>query len=176
MKRILLISVGLLLGLCVVCGALGYWVALPEVQNSAEEEISEATETYVAPEIAGPGQTPVPGTYTVTETSVNDAIQTGNSDLDDLVFEIHPDQIELRFGERGQDVTYTAGVTVENGRLALTNPDVDGVPNWVLPEHVITNAVEFAINVSYLDRNDLQLSDVSLAEGQTTIVLAERGT
>jgi hypothetical protein len=163
MKRILLISVGLLLGLCIVCAALGYWVARPEIQDTAEDEISEAIETYVVPEIAGPGQTPVPGTYMLDESSVNDAIQNGNPDLDDLVFEIHPDQIELRFGEQGQDVTYTAGVTVENGRLALTNPDVDGVPSWILPEHVITDALEFAINVSYLDRNDLQLSDVSLA-------------
>ena len=81
MKRILLITVGLVLALCIVCVFAGYFVAIPRVKDGVEDGVDEAVSTYVAPQIAGLGVEPGPGTYTLSEDQVNQQIQTGDADL-----------------------------------------------------------------------------------------------
>ena len=170
MKRILLITVGLVLALCVVCVFAGYFVALPRVKDGVEDGVDEAVATYVAPQIAGVGIVPGPGTYTLGEDQVNEQIQSGDADLQDLRLDISPAGLELHFGEQGQDVSYTAQVSAVDGKIDVQSADLSGVPTWIIPTDAITRGVERGIN-TYLAEHDLVVTSVTLQNGSMTLVL-----
>jgi hypothetical protein len=174
MKRILLITVAALLILCVACVGLGYFVAIPRVKDGVEDGVNEAVATYVAPEIAGIGVEPAPGTYTLSEEPVNDRIITGDVNLQDLRLEITPAGLELHFGEQGQDISYTAQVSAVDGKIDIQGADLTGVPSWIVPAGSISNGVEQGIN-TYLEENNLTVSSVTLQDGSMTLVLADAG-
>ncbi len=172
MPRILMITAGVLLGLCILCVGLGYFVAIPRVQDEVEDGVDQAVATYVVPEISGIGGTPVAGPYTLTEDDINNRIQTGNADLQDLRFIITPAGLELRFGEQGQDVAYTAQVSAVDGKIDIQAAELDGVPTWIIPTGAISNGLESGIN-DYLAANNLIVSSVTMQEGSMTMVLED---
>ncbi len=172
MPRILLITAGVLLALCVGCVALGYFVAIPRVKDGVEDGVDQAVATYVVPQIAGIGGTPAAGTYTLTDEDINNQIQSGNADLSDLRFVITPAGLELRFGEQGQDVAYTAQVSAVDGKIEVQGAELDGVPTWIIPTGAISNGVERGIN-EYLATNNLIVSSVTMQEGSMTLVLED---
>lgn len=174
MPRILMITAGVLLVLCVGCVLLGYFVAIPRVQDGVEDGIDQAVSTYVVPEIAGIGATPGAGTYTLTEDDINSRIQTGNASLQDLRFVITPAGLELRFGQQGQDLAYTAQVSAVDGRIEIQGEDLSGIPTWIISTNTISDGLESGIN-RYLDENNLIVSSVTMQEGSMTLVL-EDGT
>ena len=94
----------------------------------------------------GIGATPEAGTYTLTEEDINNQIQTGNADLSDLRFVITPAGLELRFGEQGQDVAYSAQVSAVDGQIQVEGAELDGVPTWIIPTGAISNGLERGIN------------------------------
>lgn len=166
--RIGVILLGLLLGLCVLCAGAGYFVALPRVQDELESSIEEAVGTYVAPKIAGVEPTG-PGTVTITEQELNAEIDTGDPNLEDLRVDITPEYLEFRFGEQSQDLTYRTGVAVVDGRFAVVDSSLDGVPEWLLSEDVVSDGIEQGIN-TYLETNNLTLTSVTLGDGVMTFV------
>lgn len=170
MPRILMITAGVLLGLCILCVGLGYFVAIPRVKESVEDGVNEAVSTHVAPLIAGIDVTPEAGTYTLTEDDINNQIQSGNVDLQDLRFVITPAGLELRFGEQGQDVVYTAQVSAVDGRVEIQGADLDGIPTWIIPTGAISDGLERGIN-DYLTTNNLTVSSITMQEGSMTMVL-----
>ncbi len=172
MPRILMITAGVLLGLCVLCVGLGYFVAIPRVKDGVEEGVDQAVATYVVPQIAGIGATPQAGTYTLTDEDINNRIQSGNADLQDLRFIITPAGLELRFGEQGQDVAYSAQVSAVDGRIEIQAAELDGVPTWIIPTGAISNGLESGIN-DYLAENNLVVSSVTMQEGSMTMVLED---
>jgi hypothetical protein len=172
MPRILMITAGVLLSLCVLCVGLGYFVAIPRLKEGIEEGVDEAVATYVVPQIAGIGATPSAGTYTLTEDDINDQIQAGDPSLQDLRFNITPAGLELRFGEQGQDVVYTAQVSAVDGRIEVSVDDLDGIPTWIIPTGSISNGLERAIN-RYLEENNLVVSSVTMQDGSMTMVLED---
>lgn len=174
MKRILLITVGLVLALCVVCVFLGYFVAIPRVKDGVQDGVEEAVSTYVAPQIAGLGASPTAGTYTLTEEAVNQQIQTGDTDLQDLRLDITPAGLELHFGEQGQDLSYTAQVSAVDGKIQIEGADLTGIPTWIIPTGAISGGVEDGIN-TYLTDNNLTVSSVTMQDGSMTLVLGDAG-
>jgi hypothetical protein len=172
MKRILLITVGVVLLLCVFCVGLGYFVAVPRIKDGVEDGVNQAVATYVAPEIAGIGIEPKPGAYTLSEDQVNERIRTGDADLQDLRLDITPAGLELHFGEQGQDVSYTAQVRAVDGKLDIQGADLTGIPTWIIPTDAISNGVEQGIN-TYLVEHNLIVTSVTLQEGSMTLVLAD---
>ena len=174
MRRILMIVLGGFLGLCVLCVVAGYFVALPRAQDALQDDVEEAIATYVVPNIAGAGITPVAGTYALSEADVNREIQAGNSNVEDLVVDITPGVIEMHFGQQGQELTYQSSAIVENGRLVLTNDSMDGLPGWLLAADTFSSAIENGIN-DYLDRSGLILTSVELGDGEMVFVTAEAG-
>jgi hypothetical protein len=169
MVRILVILLAFFLGACVICAGAGYFIALPRMQDALEENVEEAIATYVAPHIAGIDVTPTAGTHTLTETDVNREIQEQGTSLEDLVVAITPDYLEIRFGQQGQEITYRASAVAENGRLAIVDPRLDGVPDWIIPVDTVTDGLERGIN-QYLSANGLVLTDVGLGQEQMTFV------
>lgn len=172
MPRILAITAGVLLALCIGCVVVGYFVAIPRVKDGVQDGVQEAVATYVAPQIAGLGVAPGPGTYTLTDEDVNQQIRTGGTNLQDLRFGITPEGLELRFGEQGQDVAYSAGVRAVDGRIEVDEASLSGIPTWILPASAISNGVEDGIN-TYLEENGLVVSSLTLQQGSMTLVLEE---
>ena len=172
MGRILLIVLGGFVGLCVLCVIAGYFVALPRAQDALQDDMEEAMATYVVPNIAGHGVTPVAGTYTLSEEDVNREIQSGDTTVEDLVVNITPGVIEMQFGQQGQALTYEASATVEDGQLVLTNDSMEGLPSWILSADTFSTAIENGIN-DYLERSGLVLTSVELREGEMVFVTAE---
>jgi hypothetical protein len=171
MKRILLITIAVVLVLCVACMGLGYFVAVPRVKDGVEDGVNEAVATYVAPEIAGIGVAPEPGTYTLSEAQVNDRIKTGDANLQDLRLDITPAGLQMHFGEQGQDISYTAQVSAVDGKIDIQGADLTGIPTWIVPTDAISKGVEQGIN-TYLEENNLTVTSVTLQEGSMTLVLA----
>lgn len=174
MKRVLLITGGLLLALCVACVFLGYFVAIPRAKESVEDGVNEAVSTYVAPQIAGLGIAPAAGTYTLTEDDVNNQILGSDVNLQDLRFEITPSGLELHFGEQGQDISYSAQVSAVDGKLKIDNADLSGIPTWIIPAGSISKGFEQGLN-NYLAENNLIVTSVTLQDGSMTMVLADAG-
>jgi len=172
MKRILLFVLGGFLGLCGLCVVAGYFVALPRAQDALQDNMEEAMATYVVPNIAGQGITPTAGTYTLSEADVNNEIQAGDTNVEDLEVEITPGVLEMHFGQQGQSLTYQASATVESGRLVLTNDSMDGLPDWLLSVDTFSAAIENGIN-DYLDRSGLVLTSVELGDGEMVFVTAD---
>lgn len=170
MKRVLLITLAAVLILCVACMGLGYFVAIPRIKDGVEDGVNEAVATYVAPEIAGIGIAPEPGTYTLSEDQVNDRIKTGDASLQDLRLDITPAGLEMHFGEQGQDISYTAQVSAVDGKIDIQNADLTGIPTWIVPTGAISNGVEQGIN-SYLAEHNLIVTSVTLQDGSMTLVL-----
>lgn len=172
MPRILMIVAGVLLVLCLLCVGLGYFVAVPRVKEGVEDGVDQAVSTYVVPQIAGIDVTPEAGTYTLTEDDINSQIQSGDADLSDLRFMITPAGLELRFGEQGQDVAYTAQVSAVDGKIEIQGANLDGIPTWIIPTGAISNGLESGIN-NYLAENNLVVSSVTMQEGSMTLVLED---
>jgi len=166
--RIAVMLLGVLLGLCVLCAGAGYFVGLPRVQDQLETSIGEAVGTHVAPKMAG-APPAGPGTATITEDELNAEIDTGDPNLEDLRVSITPDYLEFRFGEQGQELTYRTSVTVVDGRFAVVDPTLTGVPSWILPERSVSEGLVEGIN-TYLEANGLTLISVALSEGVMTVV------
>lgn len=171
MKRVLLVFVGSLLALCVACVFISYFVAIPRAKKGVEEEVNQAVSTYVAPQIAGIGIAPKPGTYTLEADEVNQKLQAGGTNLKDMRFVITPNGLELRFGEQGQDVGYTAQVRAVDGRLDIEGADITGIPTWIIPTASVSKGLEQGIN-DYLTEHNLVLTSVTLQDGSMTLVLA----
>jgi hypothetical protein len=167
-----MITAGVLLGLCILCVGLGYFVAIPRVKDGVEDGVDQAVATYVVPQIAGIDVTPEAGTYTLTDEDINNQIQTGNTDLQDLRFLITPAGLELRFGEQGQDVAYTAQVSAVDGKIDIQAADLDGIPTWIIPTGAISNGLESGIN-DYLAENNLTVSSITMQDGSMTMVLED---
>jgi hypothetical protein len=128
--------------------------------------------TYVAPQIAGIGVVPEPGTYTLSEDDVNNQIRAGEADLQDLRLDITPAGLKLSFGEQGQDVSYTAQVAAVDGKIEIKGAELTGIPTWIIPTDAISRGVENGIN-TYLEENNLFVTSVTLQEGSMTLQLAD---
>ncbi|MEZ4500000.1 MAG: hypothetical protein R2839_07925 [Thermomicrobiales bacterium] len=164
--RIALILLGLLFGLCVLCAVAGYFVALPRVQDELETSIEEAVGTHMAPKFSGTDGSP--GTAMITEAELNAEIDSGDPNLEDLQVRITPEFLEFRFGEQSQDLVYRTAVAAVDGQFAVVDPDLAGVPGWVLPESSVSDGLVQGIN-GYLEENGLTLTSVTLGDGVMTV-------
>ena len=172
MPRILLITAGVLLALCVLCVAGGYFVAIPRFKDGVEDQVDQAVATHVVPLIAGIDVTPEAGAYTLTEADINSSIQSSTTDLQDLHFDITPAGLELQFGEQGQELVYAAQVSAVDGKIEIQGAELDGVPSWLLPTGTISNGLERGIN-EFLSENNLIVSSVTMQDGSMTMVLED---
>jgi hypothetical protein len=160
------------LGLCVVACALGYFVGLPRIRESAREPIEEVVGTQIARQIApDPGVVPAPGTYVIREDDLNTALQnevTQTDLFDDVAITLAPEGFELRFTTNDTDVTYDGDIAAVDGRLEVTDINADGWMTTFLPASEVRKALENVIN-DYLTTNGLRLADAELGDGTLTL-------
>jgi hypothetical protein len=179
MRRILLITIGSLLGLCIVCVGLGYFVALPKVQNAFANEFEHSVGTVVAQQITLPPTSP--GTYVVTDDQltaglkgeVNGSTGTG---IDKIAARISPDKIQIVLDSDRGDATFDLQVAAENGKFVVKDVAMsDSALRFFLPKDKLKKAVEKGVNQA-LAAQHLQVSAIQLAQGKLTLVTAPAAT
>ena len=164
---------GLLLILA-VAAALIFFAILPVARDAARDQLRE----NVATQVSRIGTLPVlpTGEIIVTERDVDRQIQENIGDFRQVSnpdFSIDPDGVALSVDLLGTESTYRGGVAVEDGQLAVTNPEVDGPAGQVLPADDVANVVEDLLN-DLQDRSDVVFTGVELRNGE--MVIETRGT
>ncbi|MGH2562740.1 MAG: hypothetical protein ACRDJH_27080 [Thermomicrobiales bacterium] len=139
-----------------------------------QEPVREAVETEVARQIAiAPGAAPAPGTYTVQEADLNQALAAraeGYIDLDEMSAAIAPNGITVNVGVRDQTGTYTGNVAAVNGRLRVIDMTADGGIRFLVPADDMAGLLEDSVN-NYLAANGLRLAGVDLGDGTLTLAV-----
>jgi hypothetical protein len=172
MRRVFMIGCLGILGLCVVCAGLGYFVGLPRVRDGLRDGVADFGATEVAEVFSTPANVSA-GRYVLTEADINARIREENPDaqnIDDWIVELTPQGYEIGFRASGDDVTYSGNMVAENGRLKVTDSAADAsFFEWFFSADAMGDALEKAVN-RWLDANNLQLTDVELGDGQVTLV------
>lgn len=172
MRRGFMIGCFGLLGLCVICAGVGYFAGLPRVRDGLQDGVANFGATEIAEIFAIPGAAG-PGIHTLTEADINARIQAENPDtnnIDDWLIDITPAGYDVGFSANSEAVSYSGNMVAENGRLSVTNTEADATFfEWFFSAGAMGNAVERSFN-TWLDANNLTLTDVQLADGEVTLV------
>jgi hypothetical protein len=172
MRRACLIIVVMLLGVCVLCVGLGWFVGLPRFREAVGDGFEDAMSTEVARELAPrPGAAPVPGVYTITEDELRQSLEAEaeGEGVEDVLIRITPSELEFGFTSGSQELTYSGGVAVEDGQLVVTDFEANNdVMDFFFPAEELGAAIEDSIN-NYLAANGLVLDDVELQEGEMVL-------
>ncbi len=158
---------------CVVAGILGWQLlARPYARDLAHDRLEAAAATQVV----AIGTLPVPpsGRVTITDEQVNRALQA-NPDrydpLEDPTLTFTPNWVQVAFDLYGTRSTYTAGLAVENGSLAVVDGRVDGPAGQVLVAEDAAAIVEQQL-AALLARSDRRVTGVRLGDGTLAIETA----
>jgi hypothetical protein len=154
---------------------LVYFIAIPRARDTVEDGLREAVGTEVAVRVAPLG-TVEPGEYVITEADllgqINDALSGNSAQIEDLAFEITPDQIRIGFTSGEQDANYTGQLAAVDGRLDVQNMETSsGFLDFLFPAGIVENGIEDGVN-DFLDANNVTLTDLIMQDGQVTLVVA----
>lgn len=167
------------LGLLLILGvaaALFFFAILPVAREAARDRLRDT----VATQVTRIDTLPVlpTGEIVVTEADVNQRIQENIGDfqqVSDPSFNITPDGVSLTVDLLGTSSTYQGGVIVEDGRLVVTDPEVDGAAGQVLPAEDVAGFVEDLLN-DLQQRSNVEFTAVDLTDGEMIIETTATGT
>ncbi|HEY7031283.1 MAG TPA: hypothetical protein VH482_08160 [Thermomicrobiales bacterium] len=186
MPRWLVIVLAAPLGLCVLCGSLGYFVALPKIQHSLSESqaaaadvMADAVATSVSHAITT--QSPLDGQLVLTPTDidVNNTVATAPGrcgfNVNNVATTIYG--VETEISPSGLSifciVTYSAVPVVTDGRIDLTQVTVSAnAARFVFPKERFEEGVEEGINRA-LTTAGLTPISLSLADDSLTIATSQ---
>jgi hypothetical protein len=141
------------------------------VEDSAGEAIGRAlAQATVAPDISA-------GTVVISETEINRGLRARADDFDpveNLRVQIRRSGIEATFSIYGFDGTLTGQVAMENDRVVIRNPELDGPADRVIDVDNIADDAEDAIN-DLLTRNNLRPTAVATSDDTLTITTEPAG-
>ena len=173
MKKILLISLGTLLVLCVACVGILYFVVLPRSQDAIADQFHDGVATVVSIQIAA---SPVaPGQYVITDQKLTDSLLnrvsgSSGASVDGIQALISPTGIQILIKSDNNNWTVDVSVAAENGQLVVTQVKSD---NWLvrqlLPNDKLKKAIQDGVN-SALAAQNLSLSAITLQQGQMILV------
>ena len=173
MKKILLISLGTLLVLCVACVGALYFVVLPRSQNAIAEQFHDGMATVVSRQIAA--SPAAAGEYVITQDEltaslVNKVNGSSGASVDGVQTIISPAGIEILIKSDNNVWTVDIAVAAESGGLAVTKIKSD---NWLvkrlMPDDKLKEAIEEGVNSALTDQR-LSLTDLTLESGQMTLI------
>jgi hypothetical protein len=155
-------------GLLVLCCVLGYFVALPRVQDSIRDELGNGITTQVAQQIDAQlpsGANLSPGEYRIALSDLEQHVTDGStaSQIDSLNVTGEGSEIVLSINASGQTVEYRGVPTVNaNGELEMTQMTSTGVAlDYVLPPDKLGQAISAGVN-TYVQTQGLKLQGVRL--------------
>lgn len=163
-----------LLGVCLLCCGLVWFVAIPRARDTVEDGLREAVGTEVAVRVAPLG-TVEPGEYVITEADllgqINEALSGNSAQIEDLAFEITPDQIRIGFTSGEQDANYTGRLAAVDGRLDVQEMQTSsGFLDFLFPAGIVEDGIEDGVN-GFLAANNVTLTDLVMQDGQVTLVV-----
>jgi hypothetical protein len=159
----------------VVGGALaGLIVGRPYLRNQTRDELRDAAEVQVR-EIDTLPLLPS-GELVVTEDEINRAIREDESryaPAKDPRIDFFPGGFEITFkldvfGLSGLESSYTGNIEAQNGRLVVTDGDVDGPAAQAISADDLAEIAEEQLAV-LLDRSEVRATDVEIEDGQMTV-------
>jgi len=173
-RRFTFIVVGIL-GVCVICCGLVWFVAIPRARDTVEDGLREAVGTEVAVRVAPLG-TAEPGEYVITEADLlrqfNEAVADNSAEVKDLGLDITPDQIRIGFTSGEQDAEYTGRLVAVDGRLEVQDMQTSsGFLDFLFPASIVANGIEDGVN-NFLAANNLILTNLVMEDGQITLQVA----
>ncbi len=177
-RRFTFIVAGIL-GVCLLCCGLVWFVAIPRARDTVEDGLREAVGTEVAVRVAPLG-TVEPGEYVITEADLlrqfNETVGSNNAaEVQDLALDITPDQIRVGFTTGEQDAAYTGQLAAVDGRLEVQNMETSsGFLDFLFPASIVENGIENGVN-NFLEANNLILTDLTMEEGQIRLQVAPAG-
>lgn len=172
MKRILLISLGSVLGLCVICIGLVYFVALPRAQDAISSQFTEGLSTVVAQQVSG---TPIAaGQYVITQDELTASLAnrvsgSSGTSVNSVASRITPGGVQIVLKSDTNESTVNVGVAARNGKLVVTRVDNNSwLVKQIMPNDKLAKAIEDGVNNS-LAAQRLTLTDLTLEQGKMTL-------
>ncbi len=177
-RRWLLFGIGGALSICVICGLLVTFVAMPRIRDGVQDNIKSAISTEVARQIPSvPGGSAAPGTYTITAVSLEETLRSSENkrtETDNAIVRINARQIEIGLDAQGQDAMYTGVPVVVDGELRMEQmQSTSRVLEFILSPDDLGEAIADPVN-AYLANNGLRLESVELQEGQLQLTTVAR--
>ena len=169
----------IIIGIVLVVGGMlaSEAVVKPMVADRIEEDLGESVQAFVDQEIAAlPEPVSVPQQYFVSEAEINQRIaqQSDLGPLDDVEVEIHQDGIEIELSAYRMSGTYRAQPAASNGGVTIEDGSFSGPLSYVLPVDELERVANEAILDSLIASN-MQISDVTLVEGEIVLTLEPTG-
>jgi len=172
LKKVLLISLGSLLFLCVACVGVLYFVVLPRSQNAIADQFHDGVATVVSVKI---GASPIaPGEYVITDNELTDSLVnrvsgSSGASVDGVQALISPAGLKILIKSDSNEWTVDVAVAAQNGKFVVTGVKSD---NWLvkrlMPDDKVKAAIEGGVNTALTAQN-LTLADLTLQEGQMTL-------
>ena len=177
MKKILLISLGTLLVLCVACVGLLYFLVLPRSQDAIANQFHDGVATVVSDQIAA---SPVAaGQYVITQEELTGSLVSkvsgsSGASVDGVQTTISPSGIKILIKSDSNEWTVDVSVAAENGQLIVTKVHSD---NWLvkqlMPDDKLKKAIQDGVNTA-LAAQKMSLSAVSLQDGKMTLTTVSK--
>jgi hypothetical protein len=177
LKKVLLISLGSVLGLCVLCVGLLYFVALPRAQDAISTQFKESMSTVVSQQL---NSSPIAaGQYEITDKELTDSLVnrvsgSSGTNVDSIAALITPSGVQIELKSNTDKSTVNVGVAAQNGKLVVTHIDN---PSWlikqIMPSDKLSKAIEDGVNNSLAAQN-LSLTALTLEQGKMTLTTAAK--
>jgi hypothetical protein len=177
MSRRSLYVVVAVLGACLICCGVVWFVALPRARDAVNDGLRDAVASEMAQQIAPQGAA-APGTYTITAEDLLARIQaetSGNdANVDDFTLNITSSQIEVGFNSSSQTANYTGQLAAVDGKLDVQNMTTSsGLLNFLFPADGVAKAIEQGVN-NYLEANGLVLNGLTMGDGEITLDIGSK--
>jgi hypothetical protein len=167
-----------ILGICLLCCGLVWFVAIPRARDTVEDGLREAVGTEVAVRVAPVG-TVEPGEYVITEADLqgqfDNALTDNSAQVKNLTVDITPDQIRVGFTSGEQDASYTGRLVAVDGRIDVQDMETSsGFLDFLFPAGIVEDGIEAGVN-NFLDANNVILTGLTMEEGQMTLQVEPAG-
>lgn len=177
MRRGCLFVVGGVLLLLLVCGLLGWFVAIPRIRDDIRDQLADNLATNVASQLSAripAGQHLEPGEYTISVADIEREIAQNfnQSQIDALAISAADGELRLTVESGGQSFSYAGVPVAENGQLVMTDMRADNdVASFFLPAGKLGEAIEQGVN-QYFAAQSLDISGIQLNGGNIIVQAA----
>jgi hypothetical protein len=173
-----LIALATFAGLVLLCCVLGWFVAIPQIRDSATEELSDALSTEVANQMpADAGGDLAPGTYTLSIADLSAQVEQGfdESGAEDFDMSVDENGMSISFTSGTREFGYSGTPVAQDGRLVMENMEVgNDFLGWLLPADRLGETIEDGIN-QYFEAQGLVIDEIELGNDEITFTVSEAG-
>ena len=167
MRRGCLFGVGGVLLLLLVCCLLGWFVAIPRIQDDIRDQLADNLATNVASQMSSripAGHQLEPGQYTISVTDIEREIAQNfnQTQVDSLAISAANGELRLTVESGGRSFSYSGVPVAENGELVMRDMRADNdVASFFLPAGKLGDAIEQGVN-QYFATQNLDISGLQL--------------